>query len=172
MSHKFNHEPKNSKSNSRRNGGGGVMAIYKGSEAESEYLKTARAMSQAHIESTKSRCPALERAARKLARDNMRLEEEIRNLKSELEMQKAVNNGGTYRARIEGLKADNDGLIKSFLNASNRAARYREALEFYADKNNYDEDGAPGNDVGVLGYYQWETDHGSTAREALEVKNG
>ena len=44
----------------------------------------------------------------------------------------------------------------------------REALEFYADPANYDDEGAPGNVVWASGVVEeWEEDRGTIAREAL-----
>lgn len=45
------------------------------------------------------------------------------------------------------------------------------ALEFYADEDNYDEEGAPGNDVGTPDQDVWEKDKGRIARRAINDFN-
>ena len=44
-----------------------------------------------------------------------------------------------------------------------------DALRYYADEQNYDENGAPGNFVGTASGDVWELDEGKIAKEVLKL---
>lgn len=71
----------------------------------------------------------------------------------------------------ENILGDNKRLKVEKLRVEN--ARLRDALRFYADKENYDDNQAPGNFVCAGEDYggrdEWETDEGDIAEKALEA---
>jgi len=76
------------------------------------------------------------------------------------------------RSRPDEENAANAELIRVSTNSASvqqaRIDELEEALRFYADKDNYDDNDAPGNRVGFSpDEDKWETDDGEIARNAL-----
>lgn len=86
----------------------------------------------------------------------------------------------TAAERVEEIRAgleiprdmDKAWLVLQHDTQRDEIAGLREALEWYANEDNYDEDGVLGAYVAIGNVQRWETDWGRIAQEALERKGG
>ena len=79
----------------------------------------------------------------------------------------AIEDAKGERVCSTNLLSNDDANAKLIVESVNNAARYKEALEFYADENNYDDDYAP---IIITSEIHRVSDVGLTARNALNIK--